>query len=232
MAEGLSPAEVGQEIGHHAQHSAHSGPTSRQDRMISISEAVLLSIVTILAAWSGFSAAKWSTDSSLQLAKASAARAKANRAYQESLTVRATDAVMFNAWFSAYLAKHASGMRIAEKRFRPEYDAAFTAWLALHPFTNRNAPAGPQQMPQYHPTGQLEASVFEARADNLYDRGEKAANTGDDYVRVTVILASVLFLVGISTQFPIRGVRYGLISVGATLLILAVIDILTLPGPP
>jgi hypothetical protein len=29
-----------------------------------------------------------------------------------------------------------------------------------------------------------------------------------------------------------RGARYGLIAVGATLLILAVIDILSLPGPP
>jgi hypothetical protein len=42
----------------------------------------------------------------------------------------------------------------------------------------------------------------------------------------------VLFLVGISTQFPARGVRYGLISVGTLLLLFACEQILSLPGPP
>ena len=51
-------------------------------------------------------------------------------------------------------------------------------------------------------------------------------------MRTTVILASVLFLVGISTQFPIRCVRYGLIGVGGILLVFAGVQILQLPGPP
>jgi len=50
-------------------------------------------------------------------------------------------------------------------------------------------------------------------------------------IRVTVILASVLFLVGISSHFPLRGVRIGLVTVGAVLLFAAV-QILQLPGPP
>ena len=66
----------------------------------------------------------------------------------------------------------------------------------------------------------------------MYAEGQKAAETGDKYIRTTVILASVLFLVGISTQFPLRVVRYGLISVGAVLLLVAVVQILQLPGPP
>ena len=65
-----------------------------------------------------------------------------------------------------------------------------------------------------------------------HSEGEKAAETGDEYIRVTVILASVLFLVGLSTQFPLYGIRLALISVGAALLLFAGILILTLPGPP
>ena len=34
--------------------------------------------------------------------------------------------------------------------------------------------------------------------------------TGHDYIRVTVILASVLFIVGISSHFPASGIRIGL----------------------
>jgi hypothetical protein len=47
-----------------------------------------------------------------------------------------------------------------------------------------------------------------------------------------VILASVLFLVGISSHFPLRGVRIGLVAVGAALLLFGAVQILQLPGPP
>ena len=50
------PTDVGREIGQHARHPVGQ---SRHDRVLSIGEAVLLSIVTIVAAYSGFSAAKW-----------------------------------------------------------------------------------------------------------------------------------------------------------------------------
>ena len=233
MAEGLSATEVGKEIGKHAkEHKGDESEGTRHDRLISISEAILLSVVTIVAAWSGFSAAKWGTESSLKLAKASAARTAANREFDGSLTYRAGDATTFNAWFSAYLAGNTNGMRVARKRFRPQYEVAFDAWLATHPFTNPNAPPGPQSMPEYKPTGQALSNTLDKQAIAYYDEGEHAANTSDDYIRVTVILASVLFLVGISTQFSLRSVRYVLILVGATLLIFATEQILSLPGPP
>jgi hypothetical protein len=226
VAEGLSATEVGKEIGEHAGHG------SGQSRALSITEAILLSLVAILAAWSGYSAAKWGTESSLKLAKASATRTKANRAFQQSLSLRTADAVTFNAWFGAYIAGDKNGARVAAKRFRPQYAVAFNAWLATHPFTNPNAPKGPQQMPQYHPTGAALSKTLDTQADELYTEGEHAAQTGDKYVRDTVILASVLFLVGISTHFPLRGVRIGLITVAVILLLFGVIQILQLPGPP
>ena len=59
MPEGLSPSEVGKEIGHHAEHA--EAPDRRHDRVLSIVEAVLLSLVAVLAAYSGYAAAKWGT---------------------------------------------------------------------------------------------------------------------------------------------------------------------------
>jgi hypothetical protein len=87
-------------------------------------------------------------------------------------------------------------------------------------------------MPQYHPTGAAAAKVLDAQADAHYAEGQHAAQTGDKYIRVTVILASVLFLVGISSHFPLTGIRYGLVAVGAALLVFAAVEILQLPGPP
>ena len=232
MAEGFSATEVGKEIGDHAAHAREHTPAHRRDRAITIVEAVLLSVVTITAAWSGYSAAKWGTESSLQLAKASATRAEANRAFQESLTLRSQDAANFNAWFAAYLAGNKTDEHVAERRFRSEYDVAFRAWLATKPFSNPTAPKGPQYMPQYKPTGAVEAKLLDAQADAHYAKGQDAAVTSDKYIRVTVVLASVLFIVGISSHFPLRSVRMGLVAVGGALLIFAAVEILQLPGPP
>jgi hypothetical protein len=87
-------------------------------------------------------------------------------------------------------------------------------------------------MPQYHPTGQAQSTMLDAAADAYYADGEHAAITSDKYIRVTVILASVLFLVGISGHFPVRGVRLGLVGVGMALLLVAAVQILILPAPP
>jgi len=61
MPEGLSASEVGKEIAEHREHHAPEDH-SRRDRYVSIAEAVLLSLVAIMAAWSGYAAAKWGTD--------------------------------------------------------------------------------------------------------------------------------------------------------------------------
>jgi hypothetical protein len=234
VPEGLSATEAGDKIAEHAKHEAEHPSDSRRDKRISIAEAVLLSIVTIVAAWAGYSAAKWGTESSLNLAKASATRVKANRAFQEALTYRVGDAVAFNAWYAAHVAGNENDLRVARKYidFLPNYREAFGAWLATKPFTNPNAPAGPQAMPQFKPPGAALARALDTKADAYYAQGQKAAETGDHYIRATVILASVLFLVGISTQFPLRRGRYALIGIGVVLLLFAGEQILSLPAPP
>jgi hypothetical protein len=232
VPEGLSPAEVGKEIGEHGKHAAEAGDGDRRDRLLSITEALLLSLVAVLAAYSGYAAAKWSTESSLSLAKASAARTKANRADLEGLQIRTLDSVSFNAWFAAFTAGNANAERLAERRLRPGYRPAFYAWLATDPAHNPKAPPGPSYMPQYVIPQEAASATDDSQADAEFAKGTKAGSTGDDYVRDTVFLATVLFLVGISSHFPLRSGRIALISVGALILVFAVIQVLGLPGPP
>jgi hypothetical protein len=235
VPEGLSATEAGKTASEHAEHAAkHDGKNgeSRHGRLIPIAEGVLLAVVTLVAAWTGYSAAKWGGRSSIELAKASSTRAQANRAFQDALTVRAQDAVNFGIWFNAYLTGNVLGQAIAEKRFRPGYDVAFRAWLATSPFSNQNAPQGPQSMPEYKPPGQAAATLLDAAASAHFTAGEKANQHSEDYIRVTVILASVLFIIAIGSHFPTSAVRIGLAAVGALLLILGAVAILQLPGPP
>jgi len=191
VSEGLTPAEVGKEIHEHAKRTGHHGV---RDSRLTIAEAVVLSVVAIIAAWSGFSAAKWNTESHLSLSAADAStRKRLARISSRSRSVSAT-------------------------RRRSQYRVAWEAWMKTNPFTNPNAPPGPAAMPQYHPTGQHAAVVFDHLAAEGFKHGEHEAATADDYVRTTVILASVLFLIG-------------MISVGIVLLVFAVALILTLPAP-
>jgi hypothetical protein len=228
--EGLPASDIGKEIVEHADRRAER--EARRDRTLSIVEAVLLSVVALVAGWSGYAAAKWSTESSVRLAQESSERTKANRAHLRALDLRNFDASTFNAWFAAYTADNRQAMRVAQRRFRPGFRVAFDAWRATKPETNRDAPPGPTYMPQYRQPGLRASHALDARADEALDRGESAGRTSDDYVRTTVFLAIVLFVVGISAHFPLRAGRYVLIGLGSALLVLSLVLVAGLPGPP
>jgi len=230
VPEGLSPSEVGSEISHHGEHAAVGA--DRRDRMLSILEAAMLSVVAVIAAYSGFAAAKWSTESSVELARASADRTKANRADLEAIATRTYDSVSFNAWFTAYVNKDAAAERVAERRLRPGYRPAFRAWLATDPATNPHSPPGPAYMPQYVVPQETASKAYDGAANVSFARGASAGATSDKYVRDTVFLATVLFLVGISSHFALRQARYGLLAVAGVMLLFSVVQLLGLPAPP
>jgi hypothetical protein len=123
-------------------------------------------------------------------------------------------------------------MALAKRRFRPSFRVAFEAWRATKPETNPNAPRGPTYVPQYRQPGLVQGKALDRQADQAFAAGAEAGSTSDKYIRATVFLASVLFLVGISTQFPLRGGRYALVGLGAILLIVSIVQLAQLPGPP
>lgn len=230
MPEGLSPTEVGKEIEEHRK-DAHSDEEEGSARIFTIVEAVMLAVVAVLAAWSGFASAKWGTESSLNLAKAATARTEANRADLTALSQKNFDSSTFNAWFTAYTLNNQTAMKIAVRRFSPEFRRAFDSWLATDPATNPNAPKGPTYMPDYVQPGLAQSNLLDKQADEHYALGETAAGNSDNYVRTTIFLASVLFLVGISTHFRVRGARIALVAVGGTIMALAIVLLATAPKP-
>jgi hypothetical protein len=236
MPEGLSTSEVGKEIAEHGEHAEDRESGTRdhaiRDRWIAIAEAVMLSVVALLAAWSGYCAAKWDTRSSLSLAKASSTRTRASLAEIQANQIRTLDSVSFNAAESAYLAHNTKLFKLDLRRLRPGYIPAVDAWLALDPLTNPNAPPDPSYLPQYRIAQDAQGRALNAQADAYFSQGESAAGTADKYVRLTVLLAAVLFLVGIGSRFPVRVARYGLNAIAGVLLVVSVVQLLGLPGPP
>jgi len=240
MPEGLNPIETGKKLHEHgeaaqeenAEASGHGRSGQRHSRIVQIGEAVLLALVTITAAWAGYAAAKWGTASRIDIAQSSSLRNLATRDDLTAISLRNFDSSTFNAWFIAWTLNSPQKEAVAVRRFRPPFRVAFDAWLATDPLHNPNAPPGPTYMPQYKLPAQAQANALDNEASAKFTAGNQDAQVGDDYVRITLFLAAVLFLVGIGSSFALNGVRYALITFGSVLLILSVVLILQQPGLP
>ena len=239
MTEGLSPIEAGKKLHEHgeAQHEqagegGHGGAHDRHSRIVQICEAALLALVTVTAAWAGYSAARWGTESRVDIAQASSLGNLATRDDLSAISLRNFDASTFNAWFVAFTLNSPQKEAIAVRRFRPEFLVAFNAWMATDPLHNPHAPPGPTYMPQYQLPQQTQADALDTESAAKFTAGNDAGLTGDNYVRITVFLAAVLFIVGIGSSFKLHGVRYALITFGSVLLVISIVLILQQPGLP
>src|SRR5580698_5411282 len=241
MAEGLSPSDVGGEISRHRAHAAADKQTDESDtendtrshdRSLSIIEAVMLAIVALLAAYTGYASAKWNTESSVRLAQASAARTEANRAELDAQNLRNFDSTTFNTWFTAYIAGNATAEDVAVRRFRPAFKVAFDAWLATDPFTNAKAPPGPTYMPEYKQPELASAARLDRNATEDYTLGVQAGSNADNYIRDTIYLATILFLIGISGHFRFLRIRVSLVVLSGIMMVVAIVEIVTSPPIP
>jgi len=238
MHEGLDPIETCKQLHEHGEaeraeeEGGHGGSGDRHSRIVQIGEAVLLALVTVTAAWAGYSAARWGTESRVDIARASTLGNLATRDDLTAISLRNFDASTFNAWFIAFTLNSQQKEAIAVRRFRPQFLVAFNAWMATDPLHNPHAAPGPTYMPQYKQPEQTQANTLSNESAAQFQAGNQAAQVGDNYVRITVFLAAVLFLVGIGSSFKLTGVRYALVAFGSVLLIFSIVLILQQPGLP
>ncbi len=63
-------------------------------------------------------------------------------------------------------------------------------------------------MPEYVNPDTVKGTELNAEASAMFDEGTEARETADRYVRQTVLLATVLFLVAMAQRFTYRAVRF------------------------
>jgi hypothetical protein len=199
------------------------------DRRIEFLEVAVLALVAIATAWSGFQGSAWGGRQSVLYAQASTERLKAEALSTHAGQVLVADATIFTAWLQAEDAGDAPLMARLERRFSPEYAAAFDEWLALDPFGNPEAPPGPAAMPGFSTAEFDQAQALKDRASVLLDEGTTARDTANQYIRATVLFAAVLFLVAIAQRFKVRGPRVAANLLAIALLLYAVGVIVSLP---
>ena len=156
---------------------------------------------------------------------ASKLRVEAGVAAIEGFQQRLLDVVQSNEWIRARDAKNPQLADAYRDRLSAEYRVAFEAWLKTKPLTNPNAPSGPTAMPEYRNALLEKAAELNNEATAAFTEGTKARAIAENYVRSTVLLATVLFLVAVAQRFRIRNVRRGLLLVASTLMIYALVNV-------
>ncbi len=198
------------------------------DVWVDFASVILISAATVLTAWCGYEAARWTAIQTRQYNEASAQRVAAAVNSGRANTLEIVDVTMFLQYVAAVAAGHTDEEAFIYRRFRPEMKGAVDAWLATKPRQNPGAPSSPFAMPQYRLLTGAEAARLNARAAASLKAATNANELSDGYVRLTVIFASVSFLAGISTKFRFPS-HVVIIVAGFGVLIFGLIRMIELP---
>ena len=207
-----------------------NGHTSeRRFEVIEIIEALILALVAVATAWSGYQAASWAGRRAEQYATANRLRVAAEGLATLAGQERIYDSDTFNSWLAARLGGQEKAAEFFERRFRDEYRPAFKAWLSTDPFNNAQAPSGPIFMSEYHNAKHEKFLGLSKDATETAEQGTKSGETGDQYVRITVLLATVLLITAIGQRFRFKAVRIVFMILAFALLCLPLAQLLMLP---
>jgi hypothetical protein len=190
---------------------------------------VVLSLTTVLTAWSAFQSTKWGGVQANSYAAASGARTESVRASTTAGQQTVVDASTFIAWSQAVSAGNTALADFYFERFRDEFKPAVSAWIATMPLTNPNAPSTPFEMDEYVLAAAEEGRMQEQRADAFAETARQANQRSDNYVAVTVLFAGVLFFIGVSTRLRELRARLALTALGALGMIVGIIILVASP---
>jgi hypothetical protein len=216
------------EVAHHlSDHKASSQSLGHE--ILEIAEAVVLALVAIATAWSGYQAALWTGLQAELYGQASKLRVEAEGTATYANQERLYNGSTVVEWLKAEAHGDRKLADLFERRLLPEFRPAFEAWKRTDPVNNPNAPAGPQLMGEYRSSKTEEAAKLNDRATGVFEQGTRDRQHSDEYVRVTVTLATVLLLIAVSQRFKTRRVRFGLLVTAMLLLCFPLYRVLTLP---
>lgn len=202
---------------------------SQLHKLVELIEAIILSLVAVATAWSGYQAARWGSEQAILYGRSSRLRVEGQTLQVQANQIKQYDAATVANWIDAKSRGDTKLAEFYERRFLPDFQPAFQAWKKTDPLNNPNAPAGPSQMPQYHDAIGDEAAARNDAATMAFEQGTHEREIADQYIRATVGLATVLFLTAMGQRFRSHKIRAALVAIAFLILCLPLWHILTLP---
>ena len=202
---------------------------SPHEKRFEVVATVVLALAALATAWSGYQASLWDGIQSSDYTQASALRTRSAQKHTEANQFRLADLSVFENFVDATATGDTELAAFYRTRIRDEFEPAFSAWIALEPLTNRDAPPTPFTMPEYRLADDRESVDLADQADAKFAAGEDANTYSDTYTATTLFFAAALFFAAISERFDYRRARVGLLSLAAIGLILGTVVVVTQP---
>jgi len=224
---GEANIEVAQHL--NAPHARSRMRTHRKIEFLEIFEAIVLALVAITTAWSGYQAARWDGRQSFLYGRANRLRIEAQGLATLGNQFQMYDGLTVNEWLKAQAHGDTKLAGLFERRLLPHFRPAFEAWKQTDPLHDPNAPSSPIMMNEYHNPAAEQSVKLNGEATEVFGQGTQARELADQYVRATVSLATVLLLAALSQRFRITQIRAGLIILAFLILLSPLLRVLTLP---
>lgn len=203
---------------------------SRNRRLETVA-SIMLAAAGVASAWATYQSSLWGGIQASSYATGSARVTEAARLELQAGQKAGMDTALYMAWLSAAAADDRELMTFYERRFAPGFRKVFAEWRAQYPEDLRGqvrqGPAVP--LPRAEHPEALEASRLRQDASNLFSKADKANATGDRYVASTVILALILFFLGLSTVARSERQRRLLVILAGGLGVAVLVFLLRLP---
>jgi hypothetical protein len=202
----------------------HEGSTFELRELIVV---VLLSVTTVLTAWSGFQASKWGGSMSISFSQASSARIEAARYDGTANRKLSIQVALFTQWLQASASRQPALADYLAAQFPEPLRTAFVAWRAQG--TSGTRAASPFERPEYQLPETAAAKAADQRADDRFAKALADNQRGDNYTALTIAFASVLFFAAISGRMRARRDQWILLGVGLVVFAIAVVLLLSFP---
>ncbi len=190
---------------------------------------IVLSVTTILAAWSAFQASKWSGMMSISFSQASTARIEASRLDGDANRVASIQVGLFTQWVRAFADGDDRETQYLESVFPEPLATAFQAWKAADPQANPDVPRTPFAMPEYRIPAEAQALAADARADGKFADALAFNQRSDNYTILTVLFAAVLFFGSLTARARRRSVQHVFLGMAIVLLVSATAFLVSFP---
>jgi hypothetical protein len=201
----------------------------RMHQRIEMIVAFLMAVVIVATAWSAYQAKLWGGIQTLLMGEATGAGMKFTLNIIQQGQVTSLDALIFIEYIKAL---NNDDQKLAEfylDRVPPELRVAIEAWLETDPFNNPNAPPHPFVMPEYQRTFAEEAVQFAKESNLKGEEAQQALHNSNNYVLLTVLYASVLFIGSIMNKFSSKQLRLIILIAGLVVFSVATLMLAFMP---
>jgi hypothetical protein len=203
---------------------------SRQSnhRLSEMVAVLLLGIATVGTAWCGYEASRWNQDQADLARQSSDLRVESNRQFG-----LATQEIVYDANLVAQYAKAVvdGDTRLQEffrtTLFRPAFLPVLERWQEA--IQAGKTPQNLLEDKDYLSSQMSEYQATQSRSEAIDLEGKKAGEHADEYVLITLLLASALFFAGVTTSFKLMAARLVLITLAAVLIAYCISRIVNLP---